>query len=553
MRTLRRMGAVGAGLAAIAIATAAGTPAASAATTRYATTTNAVQAAAGWLAGQFVDSSHLPAAGGDHFDSKYGTKYYPNYGENPDAIFGLAAAKAGGAKVATALGYLATNLDGYTDITNSDGFGPYDGAVAKTALAALVAGSNPSSFAGTNLLRTLKQDECATASTSCTPGEAANIFASVSESFVVLAEARGGAKYGAAYLPSAAAVSYLLSLQCPDGGFTDSISACGASGTPDVDSTSYALMALQALGGHSAEAIKAANWLASQRKAAGYWESQGIPNPNSTGLAAAALQGQGRDVSTSRTWLLGQQARAGSVGAGAVKYNGSLSPTTTSATSLSVLATAQALPALVDGGSLAVLSATGSQAGVAVYAPTASTSAATAKPGAWESVTGVGFAPRERVTVTVHSRPAVVATATSDALGSVRASYKVPSTLTAGRHQLVLTGASSGLTASRSFTVPASTRGSGSTSGSASGGSSGTAGATTTGGAATGATATGGAATGGTTTSSGGTAAAASTDSGSLAATGLDVTRLGDVTVWGGAAVLLGIALTAGARRRRVR
>ena len=143
MRTLRSsMGAVGAGLAAVAI-TVTACQSASAATPNYSTTSDAVQAAAGWVAGQFVDSSHLPAPAGDHFDSKYGSAYYPNYGENADVIFGLAAAKAGSTKVTTALNYLATNLDAYTDITNSDTFGPYDGAVAKTALAALVAGSNP--------------------------------------------------------------------------------------------------------------------------------------------------------------------------------------------------------------------------------------------------------------------------------------------------------------------------------------------------------------------------------------------------------------------------
>ena len=212
---------------------------------------------------------------------------------------------------------------------------------------------------------------------------------------MLIAEVRGGAKYGAGYAPSAAAVAYLLSLQCSDGGFSnlvDPAKACQDKDTSDLDSTSYALMALQAVGGHATEATKAATWLASQRKAAGYWASQGIPNPNSTGLAAAALQGQGRDVSTSRTWLLGQQAKAGTAGAGALKYNGSVSPTTTSATSLSVLATAQALPALVDGGSLAVLSGTGSKSGVGVYAPAASTKTATVKPGAKQSVTAVGFA-----------------------------------------------------------------------------------------------------------------------------------------------------------------
>ena len=76
-----------------------------------ATTTDPVAAAAGWLSTQFEDGTHLPVPAGDHFDSYFSPSYFANYGENADAIFGLAAAKAGAAKSAVALQYLATNID----------------------------------------------------------------------------------------------------------------------------------------------------------------------------------------------------------------------------------------------------------------------------------------------------------------------------------------------------------------------------------------------------------------------------------------------------------
>ena len=118
MIALRRLAAAGAGLSAAA-AVLFTAPVANAAGVTYTTTTDPVHAAAGWLATQFVDSSHLPAPTGDHFDSKYGSAYFPNYGENADAIFGLAAAKAAGSKIDVALGYLKKHVDDYADISGN--------------------------------------------------------------------------------------------------------------------------------------------------------------------------------------------------------------------------------------------------------------------------------------------------------------------------------------------------------------------------------------------------------------------------------------------------
>ena len=218
-------------------------------------------------------------------------------------------------------------------------------------------------------------------------------------------------------------------------------------------------MALQAAGGHATELARATAWLTGQRKAAGYWVSQEIPNANSTGLAAAALQGA--ELRREHVPLAGC-ARSSSRPARPERVR---SATTASsrrprrpATSPSVLATAQALTGLVDGGSLATVSAHGASNAVPMFAPHSSLSATTARPGSKQTVSGHGFAAGEQVVASVHSTPVTVAKGKADAAGAVKFDYTLPKTLTPGRHTVVLTGQTSGLVAGRSLTVPAPLR-----------------------------------------------------------------------------------------------
>ncbi|HEU5266367.1 MAG TPA: prenyltransferase/squalene oxidase repeat-containing protein [Jatrophihabitans sp.] len=513
MRLLRRRAVtVGAGLAAVtAVITSICAPAA-AAPVSYTVTTDPVHAAAGWVATQFVDKTHLPAPDGDHFDSAFGGNFYPNYGENADVIFGLAAAKAARAKIDTALAYLEANADGYADFSKQQG-GPFDGSIGKLALAAEVAGADPHHFAGHDLLKQLHDDECTAVSPSCAaPGAALNIFSSVSESLVVLAEARGG---GA---PSAAALAYLTSLQCTSGGFGKDPTPCG-NGAADLDATSYAIMALAAVGGHATGIGKAVGWLKTQQKPGGYWISQNEPNANSTGLATAALQSQGADVRAARAWLRSQQVPAGRAGAGAIKYGGTVLATTKSATSPSVIATAQALTGLVDGGSLATVSAKGAQAAVPVFAPATTISTRSVHPGARLTVSGAGFVAGEKLQVSIHSASTTLATAATSGLGTAQVTVTVPTTLAAGPHTVVVTGTSSGLSASGQVTIVA---------------------------AAPASTAP--------TTSAVVAATSATPEPGTptLAATGQDSRRLAALSVVGIAAVFVGAALLLLGRRRRL-
>ena len=199
---------------------------ASAATT---TTTDPVAAAAGWLTTQFEDGTHLPVPAGDHFDAYQRRVLRQLRRRTPMSMFGLAAAKAGATKSATALDYLASQHRRLRRHLGCSSVGRSTVSVAKAATAAIVAGGDATNFGGHNLLQTLKDDECAPVgpATTCAvagspastvpAGSPAGIFSSISASFVILAEARGGGVYA----PSANALTYFLSLQCANGGFTE--------------------------------------------------------------------------------------------------------------------------------------------------------------------------------------------------------------------------------------------------------------------------------------------------------------------------------------------
>lgn len=420
------------------------------------TTTDPAKAAAGWLAQQFVNATHKPSPSGDHFEFHFGGQFSFDGGTTADAIFGLAAAKAGKAKIDAAMAYLAKHVDEYTSLHDTSGKpGPFDGSVAKVALAAMVTGANPGQFGGFDLLLALKDDECTTVSIQTTDftvpncpavGAGRNIFSSVAESFVILAESRAGG----AFAPSPAGLAYFLSLQCPDGGFTVATDATACKS--DLDSTSYASAALAALGGHSAQLTRALDWLAGKRNANGSWTAQGGPNIDSTGLAASALGAAGRDVSTSRAWLASQQVTTGvTIGAtasrGALKFEGRFDP------SSSVKATADGLLGLAPGAFLATLTDAGASADAPVLALTAKSAHLSVGRGTVQTATGLGFSAAESVRATVHSSPVVVGTVKAGSDGTAKVTFTVPSSLALGRHTVELTGLTSGLTASTVFSV----------------------------------------------------------------------------------------------------
>ena len=446
-----------------AVAAAAGllalsTPASAAPATAPPTTTDPAAAAAGWLAQQFVGAAGTPTPNGDHFNFPGGTFYWS--GLTASAIFALAASGSGDDKIQAAITFMEQNVAADANLGNGDQPGPYDGSVATAALAGIVAGADPSAFGGIDLLKALKDDECIAVSAPVdqndftTPtcpsiGAGRNIFSSVSESLIMLVEARAGVT------PTPDALKYFLKLQCSDGGFTIATDPAGCAS--DVDATGYAAAALRALGGHQAALDNATAWLLAKRNPAGYWVEPPTPGPNtdSTGLGASALDAAGIDAPTSRAWLASQQMTTGpTIGAGAsrgaLKFQGVFDA------SSSIKATADGLLGLVPGASLATLTATGATPGTAVLALGAPKTASTSvQQGGTQTVTGFGFSAGEQVSAELHSTPVSLGSVTASKAGTAIVAFTVPTALAPGKHSVVLAGATSGLTSTATFTVTA--------------------------------------------------------------------------------------------------
>jgi hypothetical protein len=437
MSRLYRNLATGVAVALVALALAPATTA-SAAPPRP-TTTNIAGGAAGWLAQQLSGGTHLVFPG---------TKFI-DYGGSADAAFALAAAHVGRATIHDVVDYLGAHLNEYADYSGAQG-GPYYGSVGKAAVAALVDGRNPNNFGGHHLLAELKADECPTKSTTmCTPGNNTGIFSSVSTSFIVIAEARGAKRDGSQFAPSANLESFFLSLQCGDGGFSSDLPA-GDPCKPDVDATGYALMALQALGGHTSQIEHAASWLVSQRNADGSWTAQGGKNIDSTALAVAGLRIAGRTTARSVSWLRNQQVTSGpTVGKGAkrgaLRYQGKFDPAG------SIKGTSDGILGITRS-SLATLDLTAVHAGVPVLAlAVPHVQHAKVHPGARETVTGKGFAAGETVQASIHSKS--VRSGVANDNGTVSLTFTVPNSMANGAHTIVLTGHRSHLQSKASFLV----------------------------------------------------------------------------------------------------
>ena len=71
------------------------------------------------------------------------------------------------------------------------------------------------------------------------------------------------------------------------------------------------------------------------------------------------------------------------------------------------------------------------------------------------TVTGTGFAPKSTVTLTLHSEPVEVGTATTDASGDFTAEVTVPAATEAGDHTVVAESASPVVSATAPLTVTA--------------------------------------------------------------------------------------------------
>jgi hypothetical protein len=227
---------------------------------------------------------------GDYYESFPGTA---DFGLTIDGALALAATGDDDAALRKIVAFIdgdgkdpsGDTINGWTGIGTSNASG---GAIGKEALLAEVAGDNPESFGGHNLIAALDASVCTRPSsggnTSC-PGAGSylNDTSVFDQALGIMAQFRAGQASEAA-----APVAYLERLQRADGSLPSLIPP---SGGPDVDSTAMAVMALALAPGARAAADVAAGiaWIASQQEHNGGFPSAGAESINSTGLAIQAL------------------------------------------------------------------------------------------------------------------------------------------------------------------------------------------------------------------------------------------------------------------------
>lgn len=284
------------------------------------------QHAAAYVVSQLTD--------GDHVVGKFG----PDLGQTSDVALGLAATPGQGAALAKVLTYLDTHAAAYVhgDPSSGEKVGAhYAGSTGKLALVAQVAGKNPSSFGGFDLIKELRallasdgrfRDDS-------TFGDFSN---PLGQAFDILALQRGTSE-GAPQ----ATIDYLLTAQCADGGFAEAYPKVGATCSASPDATGLALQALVA-NGAGCPAVKARSWLNAHQGANGSFDSGAVDpstpaagNVNSTAYAAIGLLPAGQPTSRIVAYLASVQNADGGL---------AIKPTSSDKKS-NVYATAQALDA----------------------------------------------------------------------------------------------------------------------------------------------------------------------------------------------------------------
>ena len=362
-RTLRTAGALVAS-AALTLTTLGGSPATAAPVAPAATVDGTAAAKAStWIRGELKDNLAVGEFGAD-------------YGLSIDIALGLSET-GNEATVRAISGAVAGQIESYiSGAAFGDAGSTYAGATAKAATLARVAGANPTSYGGVNLVTRL-EERVATAAPitgriedKSKDGDFANV---VGQSFAAraLVEAKSAR--------AADAVKFLLAQQCTGGYFrlnftknkADASQSCvdgAADSAADLDATSLAVVNLAASGDASPEVKaaldKAGTWLAAQQASSGAFGkigSTGTPNTNSTGLAGWALGSIGNKTAAANAavWVRKLQPvdksrcrSALSKDLGAVAYEGSaVKKARTAGITDEVVdqwrrATAQALPVL---------------------------------------------------------------------------------------------------------------------------------------------------------------------------------------------------------------
>lgn len=230
---------------------------------------------------------------GDHVVGKFG----PDLGQTADVALGLAATTGQSAALAKVLAYLDTHAAAYVhgDPSTGEKAGAhYAGPTGKLALVAQVAGKDPTSFGGFDLITELRalMDSKGRFLDDSKYGDFSN---PLGQAFGVLALQRSSGN-GAPKV----AIDNLLTAQCKDGGFADAFPKAGAKCSSSPDATGLALQALVATSS-GCPAIQARTWLTEHQGADGSFTGSAADpakpaagnvsagNVNSTAYAALGL------------------------------------------------------------------------------------------------------------------------------------------------------------------------------------------------------------------------------------------------------------------------
>lgn len=424
----------------------------------------AVDAALDWLAAEVVASDGM-------LQVVYGDVAYDDAGLTLDAVLALAAGGRGdSAAVAAARAALEAALDDYvTGFAGGDARSA--GAVAKALLAERLLGVDVSPTYDLEAdLRSLMAADGEHAGRFHDREGFGDFSNGLGQAFAVLALARTGEGV------PAEAVAYLLAQQCADGSFRlyyDEGSTCADPAEGDPDATALAVMALLEVpgGDEVATAVEAAvAHLLAQQGPDGGVTGTGAENANTTGLAAAALRAAGQTAAADAAAAFVRSLQWTVCGAdlGAVAYDAAAHTASTAAGALvdrsqwsratSQGALALGLPAYGDIGVAAPVPAgtitCQAPAPPATEPPPAATDPvidlARTSLLAGEVLEGTarGFEPGEVVVATLHSTPRVLGSVVADDDGAVAFAFTIPADLEPGVHTLVLTGETSGRTAS---------------------------------------------------------------------------------------------------------
>jgi hypothetical protein len=243
-------------------------------------TTDASEAAAGWLARQLID--------GDHFVFPGTT--FADQGGTLDALFAFTAAGVASDSADKALAWLAK-----PDVLNDylhfgDPTQSFAGSYAKLALAVQARGEDPTKFAGTDLIADLTALQ-APSGRFVNKSKDPDFSNGFSQAFAVLALDRWKAA-------PQSAVTYVVGQQCGDGGFPLLLEEADCKSHADATAMSVqALLAVDQTADVTGAVTKALEWLAEHQQPGGGFlddKATGEGNANSTGLAAQALRAAGR-------------------------------------------------------------------------------------------------------------------------------------------------------------------------------------------------------------------------------------------------------------------